>query len=771
MAEPAYLPSETLDWGKVPEMTAFEATMWRAEADPRLRSTTTLVETLDRVPDWERLRAGLERNTRLVPRLRELVVEPALPLGPPNWIVDPNFDVSYHLRRVRLPAPGTFRQLLEVAEWFTMSPLDLARPPWEAMLVDGLPDGTAAFIFKFHHSLTDGHGVVQLHDLLTSRTPESRYDREVPAPPESEELSSRGLLVRQTTSLLRGVPGATVRLGLGSLRNAGRALRNPVRSADDAVHFARSLQRVLAPPPVDRSPLLRRGTSLAVRFVAYDVPLAELKAAAKAVGGSLNDAFVAGLLGALRIYHEHFDEVVEEIPIGIPISLRTGEHPMGGNRFAGARLAAPLAEPDPAERIQRIHELVLTLRQEPAITALDALGPLLYRLPSALLAELTANFAGIIDMQASNVPGLPYSAYIAGARITRVYGFGPRPGTAAMVGLVSHEGVCCIGINLDPASVTDVDLFERCLHEGFDEVLSLGPNRRRRDRGSTVQTEPEGAPPMTSSTDWEFQGARGRVVAREWDNPDATHIVLLSHGGGEHIGRYEHVADRLVRNGAVVLGPDHLGHGKSEGERMLIEEFEDTVDDLHRVAERARERHPNLPLVLVGHSMGSIIAVRYAQRYPEELTALVVSGAGIGRVPAAVAGLLDLPEIPDVPLDPAMLSRDPEVGRAYAEDPLVHHGGFQRSFLEALLRILDEINNGPKLGSLPTLWLHGEQDQITQIEDAQVGFDALQPENFERHVYPGAKHEVYNEINRNEVLNDLVSFINRVLAERIVSAS
>ncbi len=770
MGEPPDLPSETLNWGKVPEMTAFEATMWRAEADPRLRSTTTLVEPLDRVPEWERLRAGLERNTRLVPRLRELVVEPAVPLGPPEWNVDPNFDVSYHLRRVRLPGPGTFRQLLEVAEWFTMSPLDLARPPWEAMLVDGLQDGTAAFIFKFHHSLTDGHGVVQLHDLLTSRTPESKFDREAPLP-EGEELSSRGLLVKQTTGLLRRVPGATARLGLGSLGTAGRTVRHPVRSADDAVRFARSLQRVLAPPPVERSPLLRRGSSLALRFVAYDVPLAELKAAAKAAGGSLNDAFVAGLLGALRVYHEHFDEVVDEIPIGIPISLRTGEHPMGGNRFAGARLAAPLAEPDPAERIQRIHELVLTLRHEPAITALDALGPVLYRLPSALLAELTANFAGIIDMQASNVPGLPYSAYIAGARITRVYGFGPRPGTSAMVGLVSHEGVCCIGINLDPASITDVSLFERCLHVGFEEVLSLSRPRRKRGRGSALQIDSKGASPMASSTEWGFQGVRGRVVAREWSNPEATHFVLLVHGGGEHIGRYEHVADRLVRNGAAVLGPNHIGHGRSEGERMLIEDFEDTVDDLHRVAERARERYPRLPMILVGHSMGSIIAVRYAQRYLEELTALVVSGAGIGRVPAAVAGLLDLPEIPDVPLDPAMLSRDPEVARAYTEDPLVHHGGFQRPFLEALMRILDTINNGPKLGSLPTLWLHGEEDRITQIDDAQVGFDAIQPESLERHVYPGAKHEVYNEINRDEVLDDLVSFIDRVLAERTVRAS
>lgn len=104
------LLAELQDWGGPAEMSAFEAVMWRAEVDPRLRSTTTSVLFLDRAPDWERLVAGHKWVTHAVPRFRQRVVDPAFGVGNPVWVEDPDFNLGYHLRRVRLPEPGSDRQ-------------------------------------------------------------------------------------------------------------------------------------------------------------------------------------------------------------------------------------------------------------------------------------------------------------------------------------------------------------------------------------------------------------------------------------------------------------------------------------------------------------------------------------------------------------------------------------------------------------------------------------------------------------------------------------
>jgi hypothetical protein len=199
-----------------------------------------------------------------------------------------------------------------------------------------------------------------------------------------------------------------------------------------------------------------------------------LKAAGKAAGGSLNDAYIAALLGGFRHYHEQMGSPVEEIPMAMPVSVRAGDNPMGGNRFAGARFAAPVGIEDAAERIEAVREIVLTVRAEPALDALQTLAPALNRIPAPLLARWYAGQSTGLDLQASNVPGMPVPVYIAGARIERMFPFGPLPGCAVMAALVSHNGVCCIGINLDPAAVTEPTLFLDCLREGLDEVLAVG---------------------------------------------------------------------------------------------------------------------------------------------------------------------------------------------------------------------------------------------------------------------------------------------------------
>src|SRR5213596_525504 len=117
-----------------------------------------------------------------------------------------------------------------------------------------------------------------------------------------------------------------------------------------------------------------------------------------------------------------------------------------------------------------------------------------------------------------------------------------------------------------------------------------------------------------SSERLSLRGSEGTVSVAIWKPTRAERVVVIAHGYGEHIGRYEHVAADLAARGAVVYGPDHLGHGESDGERVLIGDLEHVVDDLDRVIGSAQDAHPGLPTVLVGHSLGGLIATRYVQR-------------------------------------------------------------------------------------------------------------------------------------------------------------
>ncbi|MEV0389602.1 lysophospholipase [Nonomuraea sp. NPDC050643] len=267
---------------------------------------------------------------------------------------------------------------------------------------------------------------------------------------------------------------------------------------------------------------------------------------------------------------------------------------------------------------------------------------------------------------------------------------------------------------------------------------------------------------MAESREHTFTGTRGLNVVREWPHDRPRYLAVLAHGYGEHIGRYDYVADRLHRHGAAVYGVDHMGHGKSAGERVLIEDFEDVVTDVHAVEERARADHPDVPVVVIGHSMGGMIAARYAQRYGAGLAALVLSGPVIGRW-AILPELLAYPEPPDIPIDPATLSRDLSVGTAYAADPLVWHGPFKRTTLQAFEAALTTIAKGGMFGPLPTLWVHGEDDQLVPLPDSRAGVEAVRGTDLTERVYAGARHEVFNETNKDEVLDDVTTFTDRAL--------
>ena len=375
--------------------------------------------------------------------------------------------------RARLERPP--RQLIPARsqipdpEQVAMTPFDRARSPWESYLFEGLPEGRAAHMLKMHHSTTDGMGGVQLFAQLHSRMRESNPSKPQPPSPPPERPTPIGLLFDQLARDVRAIP-ALVQQAAGALG----ALARPLETAKAALRFCSSMSRLLADPDAEGSPLLR-GRSLSWHFLALDVAFADLHAAAKAANASLNDAFVAALLGAFRLYHEELGCPIVSMPMAIPISVRREGDAEGGNRIAGARFAGPVGIADPRLRMQAIKTLVRALRNEPAIDGLSLLAPGLARLPAALLSAVAGGMTKSNDLQASNVPGLRDERYLAGARIERIYGFGPLPGCASMITLNTHRDTCCIAANIDPAAVTEAELFAECLVRGFAEVLSLHP--------------------------------------------------------------------------------------------------------------------------------------------------------------------------------------------------------------------------------------------------------------------------------------------------------
>lgn len=260
---------------------------------------------------------------------------------------------------------------------------------------------------------------------------------------------------------------------------------------------------------------------------------------------------------------------------------------------------------------------------------------------------------------------------------------------------------------------------------------------------------------------FEFEGTEGRITVRVWEHPGARRVVVISHGYGEHIERYDHVARTLRARGAVVYGPDHLGHGLSAGERVLITDVEHVVDDLLQVIERARAAQPGLPLVLLGHSMGGLIATRLAQRAVRpQLAGLVLSGPAIG-LGAVMAQMTDA-GFADQPLDVAALSRDPAVGEAYAADPLVWHGAWKAPTLAALARAQDAVEHGPGFADLPLLWIHGTEDALVPIVLTRPAVARLRGADFTAHEHDGGRHEVFNEPDRERALDVLCAFVERV---------
>ncbi|MCX7060107.1 MAG: WS/DGAT domain-containing protein [Gammaproteobacteria bacterium] len=472
-AEPkdSALLDELRHWGGPDEMSAFESVMWLAEVDPRLRSTIVSIMVFDTAPEWGRLQAEFRWLVAAVRRFRQKVVVPK-GAGNPTWVEDPAFDFDYHVRRQQLPVPGSERQMFDAAGIIAMQPFDRARPPWEATLLEGLDGGRAALVLKMHHAATDGLGIVQLLQRIFHRDRDGQ-PRPVPAVSRSRKAASaRSLGLKTLRSRLIALPAAARDLA-GALGSTASSLLKYPEDTRQALAYLTSAKRMLGIKPVPGSGMFRR-RSLSWRLDGIELPLAAFKAASKAADASINDLFLAGLIGGFRLYHERLGVSIKQMPIGFPISLRTADDAMGGNKFAGSQYAAPVAERDPIARIRHIQQFVRETRAEPALDVMIRMMPVVTRLPIGVVTKLTADFTTAQDAQISNVPGIPYPVYFAGAEVQQYWPYAPVPGCGMMIAMLSHNGRCCVGINSDRAAVTEPELLLEAFREGLDEVLALG---------------------------------------------------------------------------------------------------------------------------------------------------------------------------------------------------------------------------------------------------------------------------------------------------------
>ncbi|MBN1563396.1 MAG: lysophospholipase [Anaerolineae bacterium] len=245
--------------------------------------------------------------------------------------------------------------------------------------------------------------------------------------------------------------------------------------------------------------------------------------------------------------------------------------------------------------------------------------------------------------------------------------------------------------------------------------------------------------------------------------------IVIIHGIGEHSDRYEHVAAHFVQHGYGVCALDHRGHGRSEGARVIVADFEDYyVADLRTYVDEIQTVFPDTPLFLYGHSMGSLIALLFAFRYQDELAGVITTGIALKpvlsnavTVPILKTASSLIPGARLIPLDANGLSRDPEVCRAYQADPLVYHGRIPLVTLAALQEAADLcLKRLPNL-HIPLLAMHGSDDALTLVKGAQLVLERSGAPDTMVKIYDGLYHEIHNEPEQDQVLADMIEWLDK----------
>jgi WS/DGAT/MGAT family acyltransferase len=434
-------------------------------------------------PPYDDVQAHIEARLHLVPRFRQRLAEVPLDQGRPVWVDDPHFNLRYHLRHAGLPAPGSEEQLKNLAGRVFAQRLDRTKPLWELLLVDGVHGGRFALIAKSHHALVDGISAVDITTVLFDTQP----DAPPPAPPRrawsarplptSAQLLSDALVERAMH------PGELARTARAVVRHPREVARN-ARDSLEAMGALNFAGRTPAPP----TPLNVK-TGPHRRYTWVDAHLAELQGIKDSLGGTVNDAVLAVVAGALGRFLRHRGVDTRDLVLRalVPISVRA-EADQGalGNEVAPMWVGLPVGIEDPVAQFGAIRDDVAaqheSFRAVGARTLTELAG---FASPTILsqAARLQQRQRGF-NVVVTNVPGPQVPLYLLGRRLRALYPVLPLADRQALgISVTSYNGELGFGLLADYDAVPDLEFLAGALRESIDALADSASVPLRAARG------------------------------------------------------------------------------------------------------------------------------------------------------------------------------------------------------------------------------------------------------------------------------------------------
>ena len=433
-------------------------------------------------PAYDELREHVESRLHLVPRFRQRLAEVPLDLGRPVWVDDPHFNLRYHLRHAGLPSPGSDEQLKNLAGRLFAQSLDKTKPLWEMWLVTNLSNDGFALIAKSHQSLVDCVSAVDITTVLFDTEPDApretgRRRKWVARPlPSKAQLLSDALLERATRPAeLERSARALVRTPRRFLRDARDGLQ-----AMGALGFAGL--RPAPPTPLNVKVGPHR------RYTWVDAKLAELHAIKSSLGGTVNDAVLTSVSGALGRFLRMRGVDTDGLLLRalVPISIRAdSDQGALGNRVAPRWVSLPVGIEDPAAQYAHIREETAELwNGHPGVAArtltelADFAAPTIMSQAARLQQSQRA-----FNLVITNIPGPQFPLYLMGRRLQALYPVVPLTGNHALgIAVLSYNGQLGFGLVADYDALSDLDELAVALRESIDALVAGASDYGRRAR-------------------------------------------------------------------------------------------------------------------------------------------------------------------------------------------------------------------------------------------------------------------------------------------------
>jgi WS/DGAT/MGAT family acyltransferase len=399
----------------------------------------------------------IESRLHLVPRYRQKLAFPRLEMGRPLWVDDPRFNIGYHVRYSALPAPGSLEQLRLMAARVASQRLDRSKPLWEIWVVEGLQDGRFAILNKTHHCLVDGVSGVDITTVLfdMEREPAERAEPAeewLPEPEPSEaDIVAEGL---------RGLVETPLRLA----GRAAAAISNPRRSLDTAVEAAEGIGEVLwgLVNPAPQTPL-NQPIGPHRRLAWAGMELDELKAVKNALGGTVNDVFLAVMSGALARWLRSRGVRTEGLELRgcVPVSVRTeDEQGTLGNRITMMTAPLPVYADDPGERLRIVSEAMMGVKDSKQAIGAEVIANLEEFQPPTIFARASRlHFSNrIYNLLVTNVPGPQFPLYLLGRELDELVPIAfLAPNQTLAVAIMSYNGKVNVSLIADYDAMPDLD--------------------------------------------------------------------------------------------------------------------------------------------------------------------------------------------------------------------------------------------------------------------------------------------------------------------------